>query len=94
MSRSFEPSCLVHPYRAGPFRERPSFAGMLVSMRRGRPVIVNTVDIAWSSIGLVLDVRIGRQGFEGGGHEDALVLFPEGLVRVEEKYLQSIELGA
>lgn len=94
MSLPIEPSQLVRPHRTGPFRERPSFAGMLVSMRRGRPVIVNTVDIAWSSIGLVLDVRIGRQGFEGGGHEDALVLFPEGLVRVEEKYLRPIELDA
>lgn len=94
MSHLIEQSCLVHPHRTGPFRERPDFLGMLVSMRRGRPVIVNTVTIAWSSIGLVLDVRIGRQGNEGGGHEDALVLFPEGLVRVEEKYLQPIDLDA
>lgn len=94
MNHSIEPSCLVHPHRTGPFRERSNFTGMLVSMRQGRPVVVNTVAVSWSSIGLVLDVRIGRQGIEGGGHEDALVLFPEGLVRVEEKYLRPVQLGA
>ena len=92
MSLLIEPSSLVSPYRAGPFRERSDFLGMLVLMRKGRPVIVNTVNIAWDSIGLVLDVRVGRQGFEGGNHDDALVLFPEGLVRIEEKYLHTIEL--
>ncbi len=63
---------------------------MLVSMVNGRPVIVNTLRVSWDSVGLVLDVRIGRRGSEGGEHNDALVLFPGGLCRVPEGYLCTI----
>ena len=81
---------IVHPHRESPAAERPSFTGLLAAMRRGRPVVVNTVQVEWSSVGLVLDTRIGRFGIEGGEHDDALVLFPEGLCRVPEWNLRRV----
>jgi hypothetical protein len=68
----------------------PFFVGWLVRMEGGRPVIFDSVRIPWDSPGLVLDVRLGRQGVEGGTHEDALVLFPEGLCRVPESSLRTL----
>lgn len=81
---------IVRPHREEPIRSQPWFTGMLVSMVNGRPVIVNTLRVPWDSVGLVLDVRIGRRGSEGGEHNDALVLFPCGLCRVPEGYLCTV----